>query len=149
MRCLHTYNRLQNDSQDPLHQSRKLVSIELGLQIGIHDVSFARRTESKGVLRTRNLCQRAQPCLEVANHTPKSSPELVSASLPQAESVLPMVAISKQSVFILTREPSHPIFPLIREGSEQLARWALGCSPGLTLCTSEGSYIACGVPHVP
>lgn len=108
----YTYNRLQNDSQDPLQQSRKPVSIELGLQIGIHNVSFARRTESKGVFRTRNLCQRAQPYLEVANHPPESSPELVSAGLPQAESALPRIAINKQSVLILTHKPS-PYFPIL------------------------------------
>lgn len=45
----HTYYGFQNDSQDPFHQSRKPVGIVLGLQVGIHDVSFAGRAESEKV----------------------------------------------------------------------------------------------------
>lgn len=53
----HTYYGLQNDSQGPFHQSRKPVSVELGFQVGIHDVSFAGRAESEKV-RTSYLHKR-------------------------------------------------------------------------------------------
>jgi len=52
-----TYYGFQNDSQDPFHQSRKPVSIELRFQVGIHEVSFAGRAESEEVVRTSHLCQ--------------------------------------------------------------------------------------------
>lgn len=71
-KCLHTYYGFQNDSQDPFHQSRKPVSIELGFEVGIHDVSFAGRAESEGVVRNSRLCQRV-PDLGMANATPEPS----------------------------------------------------------------------------
>lgn len=52
----HTYCGFQNDYQDTLHKSRKPVSIVLGFQVGIHDVSFAGRAESEKV-RTRTYRQ--------------------------------------------------------------------------------------------
>lgn len=71
-KCPPTYYGFQNDSQDPFHQSRKPVCIELGFEVGIHDVSFAGRAESEGVVRTSRLCQRV-PDLGMANATPEPS----------------------------------------------------------------------------
>lgn len=52
----HTYYGFQNDSQNLFHQSRKPISIVLGFQVGIHNVSFAGRAESEREVRTSHLC---------------------------------------------------------------------------------------------